>query len=173
VLHGDETVVQVLKEPGKKAQSKSYMWLYRTSGETEYQLVLYEYQPDRRHAHPQNFLKSFKGYRHADGYSGYHKLPGDIIVVGCWAHLRRKFFDALKILSKDKQPGSYAAIGVTYCDQLFCLEKQFASLAPDNRFLERNRLARPLVDEFFNWTESLTHRTIILAFPVMRGTPAP
>ena len=155
VLHADETVVQVLKEPGKKAQSKSYMWLYRTSGEAKHQLVHYEYQPDRKHIHPKSFLKDFKGYLHADGYSGYHKLPKDIIVVGCWAHLRRKFFDALKILAKDKQPGSYAAIGVTYCDQLFSLEKQFALLAPDNRFLERNRLAKPLVDEFFNWIESL------------------
>lgn len=148
VLHGDETVLQVLREPGKKAQAKSYMWLYRTSGEAKHQIVLYDYEPDRKHTHPENFLKNFKGYLHADGYSGYHKLPENIIVVGCWAHLRRKFFDALKILPKDKQPGSNAAKGVAYCDKLFHLEKQFALLTPDDRLNKRKQLAGPVVDEF-------------------------
>jgi len=155
VLHADETTVQVLKEPGKAAQSKSYMWLYRTSGEAKHQLVIYDYQPDRRHIHPEKFLKSFKGYLHADGYDGYHKLPETIIVVGCLAHLRRKFFDAFKTLPKDKQPESNAANGVAYCDRLFNLEKQFATLSPDNRLKERKCLSRPVFDEFYNWTEGL------------------
>jgi transposase len=155
VLHGDETVLQVLKEPGKKAQSKSYMWLYRTSGEAKHQLVLYDYQPDRKHIHPESFLQNFKGYLHADGYSGYHNLPENIIVVGCWAHLRRKFFDALKILPKDKQSDSNAAKGVAYCDKLFHFEKQFALLAPDDRLKERKQLSRPVVEEFYNWIEGL------------------
>lgn len=151
VVHGDETVLQVLKEPGKTAQSKSYMWLYRTSGEAKHQIVLYDYQPDRKHTHPEEFLKGFSGYLHADGYDGYHKLPDNIIVVGCWAHLRRKFFDALKTLPKDKQSGSNAAKGVTYCDSLFQLEKRFALLAPGKRFEERERLSRPLMNELYEW----------------------
>jgi transposase len=155
VLHGDETVLQVLKEPGKTAQSKSYMWLYRTSGEAKHQIVLYDYQPDRKHTHPEEFLKGFSGYFHADGYDGYHKLPENIIVVGCWAHLRRKFFDALKTLPKDKQADSNAAKGVAYCDRLFHLEKQFALLPPEKRFKERERLSRPLINEFYEWIENL------------------
>ena len=47
VLHADETTLQVLHEPGKKPQSDSYMWLYRTSGDTDKPIVLYEYQPGR------------------------------------------------------------------------------------------------------------------------------
>ncbi len=155
VLHGDETVLQVLKEPGKTAQSKSYMWLFRTSGEAKHQIVLYEYQPDRKHTHSENFLKDFSGYLHADGYDGYHKLPEHIIVVGCLAHLRRKLFDALKTLPKDKRSDSHAAKGVDYCDKLFHFEKQFSSLTPENRFKERERLSKPLMDEFFNWIEHL------------------
>lgn len=150
VLHGDETVLQVLKEPGKTAQSKSYMWLFRTSGEAKHSIVMYEYQPDRKHTHPEEFLKDFSGYLHADGYDGYHKLPENITVVGCWAHLRRKLFDALKALPKDKQSGSHAAKGVDYCDKLFHFEKQFALLTPKNRLKERERLSRPVMDEFFN-----------------------
>lgn len=83
VLHADETTLQVLHEPGKTAQSKSYMWLYRTSGDAAHPIVLYEYQPDRKSARPQAFLKNYKGYLHADGYDGYHKLPESITVVGC------------------------------------------------------------------------------------------
>lgn len=155
VLHADETTLQVLKEPGKAAQSKSYMWLYRTSGEAKHQIVIYDYQPDRRHIHPGNFLKNFKGYLHADGYNGYRKLPEKIIVVGCWSHVRRKFFDALKTLPKDRQADSNAAKGVSYCDRLFHLEKNFALLTPENRLKERERLSRPLIDEFYNWIEHL------------------
>ena len=155
VLHGDETVLQVLKEPGKTAQSKSYMWLYRTSGEAKHQIVLYDYQPDRKHTHPEGFLKDFSGYLHTDGYDGYHKLPGNIIVVGCWAHLRRKLFDALKTLPNDKQSDSNAAKGVAYCDKLFHFEKRFASLAPEDRLKERVRLSKPLLEEFFNWVNCL------------------
>ncbi|SHK20422.1 Transposase [Geosporobacter subterraneus DSM 17957] len=155
VLHGDETVLQVLKEPGKTAQSKSYMWLFRTSGEAKHQIILYDYQPDRKHTHPVEFLKGFSGYLHADGYDGYHKLPENIIVVGCWAHLRRKFFDALKTLPKDKQPDSNAAKGVAYCDKLFYFEKQFALLTHENRLKELERLSRPLIDEFYDWIRHL------------------
>jgi transposase len=154
-LHCDETVVQVLKEPGKKAQSKSYMWHYRTSGEASNQIVLYEYQPDRKYKNPERFLKNFTGYLHADGYEAYHKLADNITVVGCWAHLRRKFFDAMSTLPKDRQADSNAAKGVEYCDRLFHLERQFSTLAHEERGRERERLAKPLVDEFFNWLGNL------------------
>ena len=51
VLHADETTLQVLKEAGRPSTSKSYMWLYRTSGCAEQAIVLYEYQPSRKAAH--------------------------------------------------------------------------------------------------------------------------
>ena len=83
VLHADEMTLQVLREPGKTAQSKSYMWLYRTSGDAVLPIVLYDYQPDRRSKRPAVFLKDFKGYLHTDGYEGYHSLRIEITVVGC------------------------------------------------------------------------------------------
>ena len=73
VLHADETTLQVLHEPGKAPQSDSYMWLYRTSGDTDKPIVLYEYQPGRGADHPKAFLKGFKGYLHTDGYVGYFR----------------------------------------------------------------------------------------------------
>jgi transposase len=156
VLHADETTLQVLREPGKTAQSKSYMWLYRTSGDAEYPIVLYEYQPDRRAKRPAEFLKGFKGYLHTDGYEGYHVLPGDdVIIVGCWAHVRRRFDEALKILPEKDRADSNAALGKRYCDKLFELERSFADLAPDERLLKRQELSKPAMDEFFSWLGKL------------------
>jgi len=156
VLHVDETTVQVLKEPGKAAQSKSYMWLYRTSGEAKNQIILYDYQPDRRYIRPREFLEGFKGFIHTDGYEGYHKLPDDIIVVGCLAHLRRKFFDGLKILPDEKKKDSMLLKGVEYCDRLFSYEREFASLTPEERFNKRQQFSKPLFDEFYHWIEGLS-----------------
>lgn len=155
VLHADETTLQVLHEDGKPAQSKSYMWLYRTSGEAKHQIVLYDYQPNRKPENPERFLRDFKGYLHADGYEGYHRLPDNITVVGCWAHARRKFDEMLKTIPKDKRVSSNAAKGIAYCDKLFRLEKQFALLSPEDRFRERERYSRPVIDEFYSWLGSL------------------
>ena len=67
VLHADETTLQVLKEPGRSSTSKSYMWLYRTSGCAKQAIVLYEYQPTRKAEHAEAFLQGFSGWLHADG----------------------------------------------------------------------------------------------------------
>jgi transposase len=161
ILHADETTLQVLKEPGKTAQSKSYMWLYRTSGydpngvEVKYPVVLYEYQPDRKAKRPAEFLKGYKGYLHTDGYEGYHSLPDEITIVGCLAHLRRKFDEALKALTKGTNESSNAARGKRYCDKLFDLERKFAALAPDERFQKRQKISSPLLERFFAWLDSL------------------
>jgi Transposase and inactivated derivatives len=102
VLHADETVLQVLNEQGKTAQSKSYMWVYRTSGDTSYSIVLYYYQPDRKGKRPSEFLKEFSGYLHTDGYAGYHNLLDNIVVVGCWAHYPRNMIIRESMLKAEK-----------------------------------------------------------------------
>src|SRR5690606_39053732 len=95
-LHADETTLQVLREPGRLATSTSYLWLYRTGREGP-SIILYDYQQTRASKHPRKFLSGYKGYLHVDGYAGYHGLP-DVTLVGCWAHARRKFNEALKAL---------------------------------------------------------------------------
>ena len=101
VLHGDETTLQVLNEPGKTARQKSYMWLCRTSGESATPVALYEYKPDRGVEHPAAFLKNWRGYLHTDGYAAYHDLE-NVTAIGCWAHVRRKFDEAFKITKAQK-----------------------------------------------------------------------
>lgn len=155
VTHGDETTMQVLNEPGKKAQSKSYMWLYRTSGDTEKHIVLYDYQSDRKAIHPKTFMNGFKGYIHADGYEGYHSLPSNFIVVGCWAHARRKFDEALKGLKKEQQKGSTAETGIWYCNLLFRLERKYEKYTAEERYETRMRYSLPLAEDFLLWANSV------------------
>jgi len=154
VLHADETELQVLHEPGKAPQSKSYMWLYRTSGDADKPVVLYEYQPGRGGIHPERFLDGFKGYLHTDGYAGYHNLPENITVVGCWAHLRRKFDEAMKSLPKGKAKGSSAAQGLAYCTLLFQIEEGLADLPPEERHIQRLKQAKPVLDAMLAWADN-------------------
>lgn len=155
VLHADETTLQVLHESGKTAQSKSYMWLYRTGGDTASPIVLYEYQPNRRAEHPKFFLKNFSGYLHADGYEGYHDLSAGIKIVGCFTHARRKFDEAIKGLNKKARSDSVAMIGKRFCDKLFALERDFAGLTAKERFQKRQELSKPVFNEFYEWLGTL------------------
>ena len=156
VLHADETTLQVLHEPGKKPQSDSYMWLYRTSGNTDKPIVLYEYQPGRGAKHPKEFLSGYKGYLHTDGYAGYHDLGENITVVGCWTHARRKFDEAVKSLPKGKAKGSSASQGLTYCNLLFGIEQEIAEKTAEERYEERLKQAKPVLDAMLSWANSRT-----------------
>jgi hypothetical protein len=131
------------------------MWLYRTGGDASHAIVLYEYQPDRRAIHPENFLRGFKGYLHADGYDGYHNLPEEIVVVGCWSHCRRKYDEALKSLPEKIREGSAALRGLQYCDKIFEIERKLFESTPEDRHAKRQKLSKPVVEEFFTWADSL------------------
>ena len=159
VLHADETTLQVLKEPGRSSTSKSYMWLYRTSGCAKQSIVLYEYQPTRKAEHAEAFLKGFSGWLHADGYQGYHKLPENIRVVGCWAHARRKFDEALQTLPKEMQRDAPAVIGECYCPRLFKLEQAFAELTPEERYEKRLEQEKPVLDALLSWANEMQAKT--------------
>jgi len=154
VLHADETVLQVLHEPGKSANTNSYMWLYRTSGDTKRHIVLFEYQPTRSSAHPKRFLAGFEGYLHTDGYAAYHVLT-DITVVGCWVHMRRKFEEALKTLSPTDRPNSPPQEAILRIGQLFHLEALWKDFAPEDRHARRLAESKPLAEAFFTWLETL------------------
>ena len=122
IIHCDETPVQVLKEESKKPQTKSYRWFYCTGNDEREAIIIYDYQPSRNSDHAVIFLKNFKGYVHSDGYTGYNKLTG-ITRCGCWAHLRRKFIEAISS-QKSSDTLTNAEIGRGYCDQLFMIERK-------------------------------------------------
>jgi len=160
-LHADETPLQVLKEPGRKNTAKSYMWIYGTGKNSSEPIRIFQYQPTRKAQHPEEFLKGFKGYLHTDAYSGYNQIP-DVIRCMCWAHLRRKFVDALP---KNNQisKGTLASEGIEYCNQLFKIEKNLEDLECKNeRKTQRLNQAMPILDAFWSWIDETKASNTIL-----------
>lgn len=157
-LHADETTFQVLHEPGREAQTKSYLWLYRT-GRDQPPIILFEYQPTRAGEHPKRFLQDFKGYLHVDCYGAYDAVL-DVILVGCWAHARRKFYDAVKVLEPDMrnaEPPTAAQVGLRFCDQLFRIDRKFARCSPEERYAGRMEKVKPFLATFKEWLDKQSH----------------
>ncbi|UNO48713.1 IS66 family transposase [Alicyclobacillus acidoterrestris] len=151
-LHADETTVQVLHEYGRAAETNSYMWLYRT-GRDAPPIVLYEYQMTRAQEHPIHFLNGFKGYLHVDGYAGYNQIP-NVVTVSCWSHARRGFDEAIKSLPSNKRNAPVAAReGLNYCNQLFKIERDLKDATPEERYDQRLKRSRPVLDAFLAWLE--------------------
>lgn len=155
IAHADETTVQVLREPERAAQTNSYEWLYRTGRYSHHPVVIYDYQQTRKQEHPKTFLKDFKGYLHTDGYQVYHNLPPDIVIVGCWAHVRRYWEKLYDTIAKDKRNGSNAELGLVYCNLLFAFEDEFRDLTPQERYEKRLLYSKPASDAFFDWAGAL------------------
>lgn len=152
VVHVDETPVQVLKEQGKKPQSKSYMWLYTTGNDGLEPIVIYDYKSTRNGDNAVKFLEGFHGYVHSDGFSGYSKLE-EVTRCGCWAHLRRKFHEAVPQKKAEGAPVSVAEIGRDYCDQLFNIERSLKDLSPEERYIRRLELEKPVLEAFWCWLD--------------------
>ena len=93
VIWTDDTPVKV-QRPGTGKTQTARFWIYL--GDEKHPYVLFDYTPSRSRDGPQAFLKGFKGYLQADAYTGYDALYAGkaIVEVACWAHVRRKFFEA-------------------------------------------------------------------------------
>lgn len=156
VLHADETVLEVLCEPGRPATTDSYMWMYRTSGDSV-PIVLYDYREGRSGAYPKEFLKGFNGYLHTDGYAGYNKVA-DVTLIGCWAHARRKYDEAIASLPKNSDGAAAQASkdGLLYCNMLFDLERKMdeEGLTYDQRKERRLQVSKPILEAYFTWVET-------------------
>jgi len=159
IAYADETTLQVLKEPGRAAENKSYLWLYRT-GPYSPSIILYEYQETRAGEHPSKFLEGFAGYLHTDGYSGYHKVS-DVTLIGCWAHARRKFAEALQVLpASASSTKTVAQEGLDFCNRLYAVEREAKGLPPKERYTIRKERSRPLLDAFSVWLHTQQPRVL-------------
>lgn len=159
ILHADETTLQVLHEPDRSPESKSYLWLFRTGNEGP-PIVLYDYRPTRAGIVPREFLKGFEGYLHVDGYAGYNGIHG-VTLVGCWAHARRGFDEALKALpAKNLSADVTARRGLEFCNRLFAIERDIEQMTPDERLEERQRRSRPVLDAFLVWLQAQSPKAL-------------
>jgi transposase len=153
VLQMDETTVQVIGEEDRKDTQKSYMWLAR-GGPPQKTVIFYEYHPTRSAYNAKEFLQGYSGYLQTDGYEGYDAAVRgnpDIIHVGCFAHARRKFYEASKATQKPQS----AEEGIKHIRKLYILENELRSQnLDDETFLkERNNRAGPILEKFKAWLE--------------------
>jgi transposase len=157
-LQVDETPLQVLKEPGRSPHTLSYMWLYRTAA-LVHPCIVFDYQPTRGQEAPTLFLQDFKGYLQTDAYNGYDLLKAKttIIGMGCWAHVRRKFTEIVKVIKDDGQ----AAYALDLIAKLYAIEAKARQegLSPPAIYALRQKEALPLLETFKVWLDEYVLRT--------------
>jgi transposase len=148
-LHMDETIVQVLKEDGKKAETTSYMWVQARSGPAP--IILFHYSKNRSRSNPHELLEDYRGALQVDGYDGYASViaKNEITRLGCWAHARRKFFDAFKS-SSGQGVGKH---GLSFIKKLYEIEAEIQGNSYDHRFYVRLTRSIPVIREFEKWLE--------------------
>jgi hypothetical protein len=160
-LMADETPIQVLKEPGRRAQSKSYVWLVRTGEDREVPIILYSYTPTRAGKNAAEFLKGAQEgfFLMTDGYKGYNKVP-DAQRCCCWAHIRRYW---LKAIPKGHETDyTHPAVqGLLYCNKLFEYERSYCEKGLSLKQIYNRRLKdeKPVIEAFLSWLDQLHPKT--------------
>jgi len=156
-LCADETRVQVLDE-GDNPSSNSQMWVYRSNEVSKQPVVIYDYQAGRSRACAEEFLSGYQGYLQCDGYSVYDGIEG-VTPVGCWAHARRKYDEALKAESKNKGRTHKA---ISFISQLYQLESHAKNkhLSPQERYQLRQEKALPILEKFKVWLDEASNKVL-------------
>jgi transposase len=158
-LQADETIVPVQMHDGRGSDHQAYLWQYGTLSNSRGGETVFDFQLGRGRDGPAKFLKDWNGILQTDGYQGYDKVGGaGLIHVGCWAHARRKFVDAVKVNPKD---GAAIAM-VTRMDALFLVDRHARQqkLGMDERAALRREHARPWVDEIHSECVKLRSRLL-------------
>lgn len=160
VLHGDETTMQCNKEKGKKASSKSYMWVIASGEEEKTKGVIFKYSRSRSGEIAQKLLKEYKGILVTDGYAGYNNLE-EINRAECWAHARRYFYESVP-LDENKQmiKTSDGYTGVKYIDELFQIEREIEKLRAEEKVQKRQEKSDPILKKFYEWVNLTSQKYI-------------
>lgn len=154
-IHTDDTPVPVL-DPGRGTTKTGRLWTYvrdeRPHGSKKPPAAFYRYSEDRKGERPREHLKGWRGFLHADGYSGYDRLyeGGHVTEVACLAHMRRKFFDIHKETSSP-----IAEEALTRIAALYGIEKTIRGSPPDHRRTVRQQQSAPLFKDLQAWLDGI------------------
>ena len=157
VTYADETPVQVLKEPDRPPESKSYMWVF-IGGPPEKRSIIYHYDVSRGHGVPLHILEDFQGWLHCDGHSAYDtyaKVKHGVTLLGCWMHCRRKFLDVTKTIKTE----GLAHEAVKKIAKLYRIEYEIKQNCTSAQavYEYRQQYAKPLLIEFKQWLDENVH----------------
>jgi transposase len=146
VIHADETPVSLLA-PGHGKTRRAYVWVYRTTNFVAQRAVLFDFTASRAGEHPRRVLQGFDGTLVSDDYSGYHGLQSHGVTGAlCWAHARRKLFEAHEL-----NGSQIAGQAVTLIAKLYEIEREARELDPQARWLLRQQRSRPIADALHAW----------------------
>jgi transposase len=173
-VHCDESTVQVLTEPGKSAQSKSYIWV-QASGTSEQPVVLFDYDPSRDGEVPRRLFDGLCGYLQTDAYCGYNEVVREnaITRVLCLAHARRYFVDGLKAqgINPNKLPAKppdkarRLLRALSHIQNIYAIERRIRGCPPEERYEIRQRETRPVLERFHQWAKA-THPKVAPKTPL-------
>jgi transposase len=145
-LQVDETPIAVLDKQKKGETHQGYHWVYHAP---EKKLVLFDYRPGRGREGPTQLLKDYQGYLQTDGYIVYEQFEtrDSIVLVGCLAHARRKFEQALDNDAKRAEKV------LLWMQELYALERQAREnqLSVEDRYQLRQAKARPVMEQLGTW----------------------
>ncbi len=156
-IHVDETRLQVLKELGRKATTKSYIWVYYAEIEGQ-RIVVYIYHPNRSADVVKTHLADYNGYIHCDGYKAYECLdPEDVTLVGCWQHVRKYFADVIKGVKVDDSRKGHAITALHFIKDLYAIEAEADNrhYTVEQRLVLRKRFSQSIVDKIRRWLDDL------------------
>jgi transposase len=160
-IQGDETRLQVLKEPGMAPTGHKWIWVMRGGPHGEKSVVLFNYDKSRGGAVAERLLDNFTGkYFQSDGYSGYDKPCAlkKLVHLGCMDHARRKVVEAIKAgkaiqLKTPKGKPSVAMVLLSHIDALYRYEREWKELDDDERYQFRQEIAVPRLAKIKLWLE--------------------
>jgi transposase len=162
----DETRLQVLKEPGKTAQSHKWMWVIR-GGPPGQLSVLFDYDPSRAGSVAARLLDGFRGVLQADGYSGYGKVCASehVTRIGCMDHARRKFVEATKAAEpakgkKQKGKVSKAEVALSKIRKLYRIEADLKDKTDSERYAARQAFAIPILTDLKVWLDANINKVL-------------
>lgn len=154
----DATTLQVLNEPGRSAETKSYVYCIR-GGPHEKQVILYEYNEKDHKKFVYDWFAGFAGYLHVDG-DNFFDLVGEAIatIVNCNAHARRKF----EPIAQGAKGKGLAKEAMRYFKEIYKIERQAKNnkLTPDQRYTLRQEKSKPLMDKFKVWLDEMYPTTL-------------
>ena len=151
----DETPIQVLHEPGRTPESKSYVWLMRSGNDGLPPIIYYRYAPTRSGDVALELTDGIQPgtYLMCDGFSGYNKLK-DVRRCTCYAHIRRYFYEAVPA-GHDRDITNPAVQGVMYCNKLFSYENKYAERHYKPETIKKRRVKdeKPVIEAFLDWAD--------------------
>ena len=170
-IHIDESRWKVILD-GRKAGSWSWIWGLRSGSLQEgAPVIVYIYEPTRSAQVVVDLLKKWTGTVNSDDYVAYTTLrresDGRIVIALCWMHVRRKYYDALKIVRAEVKDESVVKKTVEYkcvemISDIYSAYEPLKKLSVEEREEACDKVVRPLVESFFKFNALIVNRIALI-----------